>query len=183
MHLKSTLAALVAMLAATAALAATPHRHPHPEQPPHRHDTATLELAVDGTVVTLGLAMPLASLVGFERAPRTVVERERAKAALARLRDAAALFRFDPAAQCTPASTTVEAPVLEQPGAGAQDGHADLEARYVFSCAQPAGLKTLEVMLFDTVEGLGRIEVEMALPGGQGKTLLQRPARAVSLVR
>ena len=79
---------------------------------PHQHGAMKLGVAVEGADVTLVVEMPLDGLVGFERAPRTDAERKAAAAALATMRDGAALFRLDAAAQCTLASAKVAAPVL-----------------------------------------------------------------------
>ena len=163
----------------------------------HEHGAVQLDIAVEAAEVSLAVEMPLDSLLGFERAPRSAAERQAAAAALAKMRDGGALFRFDAAAQCTLASATVEAPVLEPaaasgaaPGApGASRGapaaaageHADLDARYVFRCAQPARLASLEVLLFDAFPRVARVTVQSVLPHGQHKALLRRGARTVRL--
>lgn len=152
----------------------------------HQHGAVTLDLAVEAAEVSLSVEMPLDSLVGFERAPRTGAERQAAAAALAKMRDGAALFRFDAAAQCTLASAKVEAPVLEpaakpaatSPSAGE---HADLDASYAFRCAQPVRLASLEVLLFDAFPRVERIDVLAVLPHGQRKVVLRRAARTVRL--
>lgn len=154
----------------------------------HQHGVARLDLAVDGGKVAIAVEMPLDGLVGFERAPRTDAERQAAAAALARMRDGGALFRFDAAAQCELVEARVDAPVLEPPAGGApsgqaraSDGHADMDARYTFACAQPARLATLEVMLFETFRRVARVEVQAALPQGQRKAVLRRSARVLKL--
>ncbi|MBI3154516.1 MAG: DUF2796 domain-containing protein [Burkholderiales bacterium] len=155
----------------------------------HRHGAAAMDLALEGGTLTIAVEMPLDSLVGFERAPRSEAERRAADAALVRLRDGAALFRLDAAAECKLVGASVQAPVLERqpagagaaPGAAASDAHADLEASYVFACAQPARLATLEAMLFDAFPRLERIEVQAVLPQGQRKAVLGRKARVLRL--
>lgn len=154
----------------------------------HQHGVARLDLAVDGGTVTIAVEMPLDALVGFERSPRTGAERQAAAAALARMRDGAALLRLDAAAQCKLVEARVEAPELEQPAAAAPngdkgDGHADLDATYTFACAQPARLATLEVGLFDAFRRVERVEVQAALPQGQRKAVLRRSAKVVQLAR
>ena len=151
---------------------------------PHQHGAMKLGVAVEGAELTLVVEMPLDSLVGFERAPRTDAERKAASAALATMRDGAALFRLDAAAQCTLASAKVAAPVLEQVAAAdAKKEHADLDATYVFKCAQPARLTALEVLLFDAFKRVERIDVQAVLPQGQTKAVLRRSARVMRLAR
>lgn len=165
---------LLALL--TAAGAAQAHK-------PHEHGVVKLDVALDGGELTLVVEMPLDSLVGFERAPRTDAERQAAVAALARMRDGAALFRLDAAARCSLRSATVEAPVLEAaPGAtGPAGGHADLEAVYVFACAEPSRLAALDVRLFEAFRRVDRIDVQAALPGVQRKATLRRAASVLRL--
>ena len=57
---------------------------------PHVHGVAAIDIAVEGRALVVLLDMPLDSVVGFERAPRTAAERRAAADALARLRDAGA---------------------------------------------------------------------------------------------
>ncbi len=148
----------------------------------HQHGVVKLDVAVDGGEVSLVVEMPLDNLVGFERAPRTDAERKTAAAALARMRDGASLFRFDAEAQCVLGHSEAAAPVLEQAGAaGGQDGHADLDATYVFRCAAPARLATLEVLLFDAFRRIERIEVQAVLPHGQRKAVLRGAAPVLRL--
>ena len=146
----------------------------------HQHGVVTMEVALEGAELAIGLEMPLDSVVGFERAPRTDAERQAAQAALARLRDAAALFRPDTAAGCSLAGVTVDAPVLTQ-GSAPRDGHADLNASIQFRCTQPARLGQLEVRLFDAFARVDRIEVQAVLPQGQRKAVLRRTARVLRL--
>jgi hypothetical protein len=158
----------------------------------HEHGAVQLDIAVEAAEVSLAVEMPLDSLLGFERAPRTQAERQAAAAALAKMRDGAALFRFDAAAQCTLASAKVEAPLLEpaaKPAATAAakppaaGEHADLDASYTFRCAQPARLATLEVLLFDAFPRVARVTVQAVLPHGQHKAVLRRAARTVRLAK
>lgn len=151
-------------------------------QKAHQHGIGKLDVAVEGAQVTLELELPLDALVGFERAPRNDAERKTAATALARLRDGAAMFGFDAAAQCKASSVKVEAPVLEQAtSAGAKDGHADLDATYVFNCAHPAQLRSLDVRLFAAFARIERIQVQAVLAKGQRSAVLRRNAAQVRL--
>ena len=140
-----------------------------------------MNVTVEGAQVSIELVMPLDSVVGFERAPRTDAERKNAAAALDRLRDGESLFRLDAAAQCRQASADIDAPVLTQPAAPAKGDHADLEARYVFRCAQPAALASLDVALFDAFARVERVQVQAVLAKGQRKAVLRKTNRVLKL--
>jgi len=158
----------------------------------HEHGVAKVDVAIEGGKLTVALQSPLDSLLGFERAPRTDAERKAAADMLARLRSGGALFKADAAAQCTLSKAEVTAPVLDAankaPVTGAaakatEGDHADLDASYEYTCAQPQQLRTLEVGLFDAFKRMQRIEVQVAGAQGQSKVTLKRPARTVKLVR
>lgn len=174
-----------ALLGALAALLVTPNLAAQGSNPKaHEHGAMKLDIGIDGAELTIAVEMPLDNLVGFERAPRNDAERKAAADALAKMRAGAALFKPNPDAQCTLASSKAEAPVLEQ---GAQPGksgdHADLDGTYVFKCTQPEKLATLDVGLFEAFKRVKRIEVQVAGPKGQSKTVLRPPAREVRLVK
>jgi hypothetical protein len=153
----------------------------------HEHGALKLDVAIDGSKLTIAMEAPLDNLLGFERAPRTDAERKAAADVLARLRSAdkgKPLFVADAAAQCTLSKAAVQAPVLEAGAApAAGDEHADLDASYEFSCAQPGELRSLDVGLFDAYKRIQRIDVQVAGPKGQSKVTLKRPARKVRLTR
>ncbi|MFO1311547.1 MAG: DUF2796 domain-containing protein [Burkholderiales bacterium] len=154
----------------------------HADTKPHEHGAMKLDIAIDGAEMTVDVEMPLDNLVGFERAPRTDAERKAAADALAKMRAGSVLFKPNGDAQCTLASAKVEAPVLE-PGAqkAAAGEHADLDATYVFKCAQPGKLAKLDVGIFDAFKRVKRVDVQVAGPKGQGRTVLTPPAREVRL--
>jgi len=149
----------------------------------HEHGVAKVDVAIEGNKLTVALESPLDSLLGFERAPRTDAERKAAADVLARLRSGAALFTADAAAQCTLSKAEISAPVLEAAGKAPAGDHADLDASYEFTCAQPNQLRTLDLGLFDAFRRMQRIEVQVAGAQGQSKVTLKRPARTVKLVR
>ena len=151
----------------------------------HEHGVMKLDVAIEGSTLSIAIDSPLDSFLGFERAPRTDAERKAAADLLTRLRGpdkGAPLFSPDAAAQCTLSKAEVDAPVLEAPKpAAAQGVHADLTASYTYTCAQPGQLKTLGVGLFDVWRRLGRIDVQVAGPQGQSRQTLTRPARSIKL--
>lgn len=160
----------------------------------HEHGIARLDVAVDPARVTLLLEMPLDTLLGFERAPRTDAERAQADAVVAKFKDAAALFRVDPAAQCSApavrlvssalglgAAAAAPAPAPAPPPA--KEGHDDLEATIEFTCPQGAMAGFLELKLFDAFPRLKRVDVQAATRKGQVKATLKRPDSRVPLAR
>ena len=176
-----SIALALASLAPVAAIAQAHH---------HRHGIATLELAAGGTDLTLRLVAPLESLVGFEHAPRTRAQ----EAAVARMRETFErpehLFHTDPAARCRPARRNLRSPVL--PGTPSADSaerdrgaesHGDFEASYVFECARPDALRSLDAgPLFAAFARLRRIDAQLVTPTVQAQRRLERARARARLV-
>lgn len=153
--------------------------------PAHEHGVARLDLGVEATRVVLMLDTPLDNLLGFEHAPRNDTERQKAEAALARLRDAATLFRIDPAAGCTLAKVDLVSTALGlgKADAAGKDGHGDLEGQFEFRCTAGAKANFVEVRLFEAFAGFKRLDLQVATPRGQMKATLRRPQTRVALAR
>ena len=158
----------------------------------HEHGALKLDVALEGSRLTIGMEAPLDNLLGFERAPRSDAERKAAAEMLARLRSpqqVSSMFGTDAAANCALVKAEVQAPVLEPAaqagakGAASKNEHADLDASYEFNCGQPGELRSLDVGLFAAYPRIQRIDVQVAGPKGQSKVTLRRPARTVRLVR
>ncbi len=150
----------------------------------HDHGVARVDVGVEAGRVLVDLDIPLESLIGFERAPRTDAEREKADAAVKKLRDGAAMFRIDGGAGCELARVDLKAPHLGLGGGAPGTGeHADLSGLYEFTCKAGAKAGFVEVGLFEAFGGLKRIELQVVTPRGQLKATLRRPASRVQLAR
>jgi Protein of unknown function (DUF2796) len=150
----------------------------------HEHGVARLDVAVEPQRVVFQLELPLDSLLGFERAPRTDAERKAADAAVARLRAAGELFRIDPAAGCKLDRVDLSSGALGLGGkAASSDGHDDLDASFEFACADAHKAGFAEIGLFSALPKLQRIEVQAVTRKGQMKATLKRPTTRLSLAR
>ena len=138
--------------------------------PAHVHGAAKMDLAVDGDKLTVSMEMPLDNTVGFEYLPKTGKQKAAFAESMKILRNAAELFVPTAAAECSVETAEVSDPF---PGGKAKaDGHADVDADYVFRCAKPAALKGLETTLFKHFSRLHRIDVQRATAGGQGASTM-----------
>ena len=133
---------------------------------PHRHGVGQLDVVVDAARLEVVLQVPQHDLVGFERAPRGAREQVTVQATLEKLGDPDRLFEFSPAARCRLLEKTLDAPLLTGAG-GAVEGHADVQARYVYRCEQPAALRDLRVEAFETFRRLHRLDIGLVGPRGQ----------------
>lgn len=148
----------------------------------HEHGVARLDIAVEATRIVVQFESPLDNLVGFERAPRTDSERQRADEAVVRLKDGERLFQFDPAAGCKLTRASIDSPVLGlgSPSGTAAAGHAELFASWEFACADAAKAAHVDVGLF-AFNQLKRVQVQLALPKAQARRELKRPKKRILL--
>lgn len=148
----------------------------------HTHGVAHLSVTVEATQLRLEFELPLDTLVGFERAPRTEAERESARAALARLREPGSLIKPDAGAQCRVIGSELDPSLLEGPARpAAAPGHADATLTVQLECAQMAQLRTVELLLFDAFRRLERVEAQVVTPKGQAKATVKRAAKTLRL--
>ena len=171
---------LLALAPATPALSA-PGGHGHV------HGQARLDLTLEGARLTIEAELPMETLTGFERAPRTDDERTRLQRALDALL-ATGVFRPTPDAGCKPATQALRwsgsaEPATATSGLPGDDTHLDLLVTHAFDCERPARLGMLEIGLFDILSRLRRIEARFAGPGGTQARTLQRNRKVFELAR
>ena len=149
---------LIGHIVLAALFAAAPLAHAHK----HVHGEGMLDVAIDKDTISISLEMPLDAAVGFERAPKNDKEGAALAEAKKVLMDAAALFVLTPAAKCTPGKIEVHMPRFE----GGE--HADVTAEYVFTCTEPAALRSIGTTIFTKFKRLHRLEAQRSGPTGQG---------------
>lgn len=149
----------------------------------HEHGVVKLDVAVDGSLLTLQIEAPLDSLLGFEHRPRTEAQRQAADAVLKRISDGASLFQASAEALCTLSKSTIDAEVLQPRPAAKPGEHAELEASFEFKCARPDKLFDIDVALFDAFKRIQRINAQVIGPKGQSQRVLKRPDRLLKLSR
>jgi hypothetical protein len=170
----------VIALAAQLPLAASSH-----EPKAHSHGKATLDVAVEPQRLSVQLSSPLDNLLGFERAPRSDVERRLTDAAVAKLRAAGEVFKIDPAAQCTLANVDLSSAALKlgRPDPEEEKSeHADIDGTFEFTCVDTAKARYIDVGLFE-FKRLHRLDAQVATPRGQFKRTLTTKDSRLSLTR
>ncbi len=133
----------------------------------HIHGEWTLFAALDGNRLTIALTGPLLDALGFERAPRGDAEKARAEAVSLILRDSANIIDLPAPSGCEITSSSVAYPwsangyagePLEHDHAEEHDHHAmNVEAEYVFDCAEPGRLSELRARLFSALPSVKKL--------------------------
>ncbi|WP_300452388.1 DUF2796 domain-containing protein [Accumulibacter sp.] len=165
----------------------------------HVHGVAELNVDVDKDTLRIALESPLDSLLGFERAPKGDKELDKVRRLASQLRQADKLFVPTPGAGCKLEKIKLESAVLDPvllgeapvaaaspapaparaPQPGAKPAHAELDAEFVFRCAQPAALQGLEVKLFDAFPGYRQIRAQVLTVKRQSAATLSPKAKAL----
>ncbi len=138
-------------------------------QAPHQHGHGTATITFEGNRLAIELVMPGADIVGFERPPQTPAEEVALAGATAALRNPIGIVALPTAARCTVAEAEVTVEGYERPTAGAAaTEHTEFEAVYLFTCADAAGIRTIEFPLFAKFQNAEEIEVTVLT--GRGPT-------------
>lgn len=158
----------------------------------HVHGVAELKVGVEKDTLRIALESPLDSLLGFERAPKGDKELDKVRRMTSQLRQADKLFVPTPGAGCKLANVKLESAVLDpallgeapvaaarSPQPGAKPAHADLDAEFIFHCAQPAALQGLEVQLFDAFPGYRQIRAQVVTAKRQSAARLSPKANTL----
>lgn len=151
-------------------------------QSAHVHGLVRLDVVVEANSVSVLLAAPLDSLLGFEHKPRTDAQKKAAEALLKQMNQASSLIRPEASAACIATKVNIESEVLQstKPARAKDEGHADFNASFEFICEQPDKLRSIEIDFFDSFKRIQKIEVRVA-GAKQSKLTLKRPEKILRL--
>jgi hypothetical protein len=194
-------------LAATAGIgSAQQHRHADA----HEHGRGSLNIAIEGTKVSMELEAPGADIVGFEHKAKTKQQKAAIEKAEQRLMVGESLFKLPAAAGCT---LVTSGAALEGAGhshdhdakahghkdsghkargdkgakhdnAKAADDdheHSGFRAEYVFECTSPASLTSIAFDYFKAFAGAEKLDVTVITPKGQSKFEVTRAKPRIDL--
>jgi hypothetical protein len=125
----------------------------HREHGAHEHGAAELMIAWSGNELAIDLETPAHNVFGFEYAPKTDAEKALVDESVASL-ESGALLQFNPEANCTLVSGTVETEFSEDAHEHEEDEehneeeeetHSDVVVAYNIQCQQPDKLESLDV--------------------------------------
>jgi hypothetical protein len=148
---------------------------------PHVHGVSTLDIAVEGQLVSLALESPGADIVGFENAPVGDEQKAaltRAEQTLARPLD---LFALPANARCSTVSATSEQVFLNEQGPGPAAGgegspidryiqqaqHSNFEAASTIHCDRPDAVTGIDFRFFEAFPAAQVVRVQLVTARGQ----------------
>jgi hypothetical protein len=168
----------------------------HRELGAHVHGHGTLNIAIEGNRVSLGLEVPGMDIVGFEHAPSTDDQKAAVEKAKARLEKPLGLFSLPAAAGCTVAEANVaveaehgdhgddhqhEEKDDHDHDDGAAGAHNQFEANYALDCANPSELTTITFEYFALFAGAHDLTVNVVTAKGQSKYEVSRSKPTLDL--
>ncbi|HEU0157987.1 MAG TPA: DUF2796 domain-containing protein [Hyphomicrobiaceae bacterium] len=162
----------------------------------HEHGRGTLNLAIEGTRVSLELEVPAADIIGFEHVAKTPRQKAAVAQAKKQLLAPQALFKFPGAAGCVVADASVD---LEADGeheheqakaggdgaktadAGQEANHSNFHAQYSFTCKTTASITVVEFGYFQAFAGAQKLEVNVITAKGQSSFEVTRTKPRIDL--
>jgi hypothetical protein len=170
----------------------------HRELGAHEHGRGTLNIAVEGSRVSMELEVPGADIVGFEHAAKTRKQKAAVVQAKKQLSAPQTLFKLPAAAGCVlkEASAEVEGGDHDHAKSSAkadkekkgksqveQEGkeHSEFQARSTFECKSPASITAIEFDYFRAFPGAQRLDVNLITAKGQTKFEVTRAKPRIDL--
>lgn len=167
----------------------------------HRHDTARLDVALDGKRLSIELDAPAQSVVGFEYEPFTVPERQASEQATKWLQSGHGLFELPAEANCQLAASVLQPPdwakrrqdqrenaelareVFQDANVQASEPatHADYRARYRFDCENPDKLDWVDARLVEQMKGGVRLQANVMTAGAQKQQVVSKESTRIAL--
>lgn len=144
----------------------------------HAHGKGEMELTVQGSSIRAVFRTPMDSLLGFEHAPKTQVQRQAVERLRSRLADPSRFFVPTPAAECRPHAAESSSTLFT---GNVTAGHSDLEYRFGFECANVAKLQAVEAILFADYPRLHEIRAQVVTEKAQRAATLRRKSRLLSI--
>ncbi|WP_207884696.1 DUF2796 domain-containing protein [Pseudomonas sp. 30_B] len=166
-------------------LAAQAHdEHEHGSLGKHEHGVAQLNVALDGKTLELEMDSPAMNFVGFEHAATSDADKATVAAVQAQLKQPLKLLNLPASAQCSVQSVELSSPLFGDAPKAEEDHdhehadgdhdeheghqHADIDAHYQLTCAQPQDLAGLNFApLFKRFPATQKIQVQLIGPNGQ----------------
>jgi Protein of unknown function (DUF2796) len=153
-----------AYLAGTATAQTHSHAHKSRKADAHQHGTGRLDVAIEGTTVSLALEVPADDIVGFEHVAKTPADKAKLEAAKAKLANPLTLFELPKAAGCSLQKGEVK---FAAEAADKKDGHTEVTAEYSLTCTNIAELKAIEFLYFKAFKGAEALKVNLIGPTAQ----------------
>ena len=191
-------------LIATALLTAPAFAQEHRELGPHVHGHGTLDVAVEGSKVSMSLEAPGMDIVGFEHAAGSADQKSAVEKGTAALSAPLTLFKIPASAGCkvTDAKVAIEAEHEHEESEEDHDhdakegadhakddhdeheghaGHNQFHGTYALECAKPAEITSIAFDYFKSFAGAQGLTVNVVTAKAQNKYEVTRDKPSLDL--
>lgn len=194
--IKALSPAVLLLASMSSALSADDHEETHRQHDAHEHGHATLNLVQEGNTVQLLLESPAANILGFEHSPTNEEEQQSLDKAVSVLKQGEKMFTFPAMAKCEQKEVSLESELTEhethhegeshhegeeESHHDEAEGHSEFEVTYQFSCATPAELNTIKVMVFEHFPLTDEIDAQIVTDKRQFSAELSSEASTIQL--
>ena len=124
----------------------------------HEHGHLTLNVVVQGPLLSVELEAPGMNVLGYEHRPRTTAEKQRVEAQQRWLQSGREAVAVAPAAACRLEKVLVSSPSWSEV---AGEDHGDYRVAWRFHCANPAALDWFEPWLLQKLLGVAEVDVNL----------------------
>jgi hypothetical protein len=155
---------------------------------PHEHGVGNLNIAVEGTKVSMELEVPGMDIVGFEYVAKTAKQKAAVEKAKKQLLAPLAIFKFPAAANCATqqANVAIESEDHDHDddnakgdkgaegggkAADAHEGHehSEFHVEYTVECKVPDTITAIEFGYFHAFPSARKLNINVITPKGQSK--------------
>ena len=156
----------------------------HSAQDAHVHGLSYLKIALENQTLLVEINSPLMDIVGFEREPRTKVQKDSIELATNKLRTIGNVLIFK-------GSSCVEKKIDVNLGHdhGAEqshsehdhDTHSEISAVYKFKCSEPEELQEITILLPKQFSRMEKIKAQWVTSNAQGQITLDKKKNTINL--
>ena len=125
----------------------------------HDHGHLTLNVVVEGTLLSVELEAPGMNVLGYEHRPRSTAEQQQFEAQERWLRSGRQALGVPPAAGCRLEKVIVSSPDWSQARPG--EDHGDYRVNWLFRCANASVLAWLEPWMLEKLLGVTQVDVNL----------------------
>jgi hypothetical protein len=169
----------------------------HREAGAHEHGRGTLNIALEGSRLSMELEAPGADIVGFEHKAKTKKQKAAVEKAMTQLEAPEALFELPPAAGCVLEAASVR---LESEGHAhghephggkhkhrhdkepqGDSEHSSFKVEYAFDCKAQASLTSIGFGYFKAFAGAQKLDVTVVTPKQQSRFEVSRAKPRIDL--
>jgi Protein of unknown function (DUF2796) len=171
----------------------------------HEHGRGTLNIALEGSRLSMELEAPGADIVGFEHKAKTKKQKAAVEKAEEQLEAADALFQLPAAAGCVLEASRIalesgdhghshgdqhhdgkghgskEAAKGDRKEGHPDDAHSSFRAEYAFECKAPGSITSIGFGYFKAFAGAQRLDVTVVTPKQQNKFEVNRTNPRIDL--